>query len=159
MRVFVSGASGFIGSVLVQELRARGFAICASIDGAEVVVHLANIAHARASMPDLRRVNVDGTMRAAEDAVRAGVRRFVYLSSAKAIAPDDEYGRAKLEAERALSRVGEIETVVLRPPLVYGPNVKANFLALLRAVDRGWPLPLASVANRRSLVCHHFSTK
>jgi nucleoside-diphosphate-sugar epimerase len=97
-------------------------------------------------------VNVDGTRRRAQEAAVAGVRRFVYLSSAKAATPDDAYGRTKLAAERALARVSGLEVVVLRPPLVYGPGVRANFLGLMRAVDRGWPLPLASVRNLRSVV-------
>jgi nucleoside-diphosphate-sugar epimerase len=98
------------------------------------------------------------------------VRRLVYLSSIRASgeaskgrpfdgnetpAPRDEYGRAKLAAERALAEVAArtgMEMAILRPPLVYGPGVKANFLALLRAIDAGWPLPFGRVDNRRSLV-------
>ena len=86
-----------------------------------------------------------------------GVRRFLYMSSVKADhpEPDDRYARAKLAAEEAVARVASrsgLETVILRPPLVYGPRVRANFLALMRAVDRGWPLPFASIENRRSLL-------
>jgi nucleoside-diphosphate-sugar epimerase len=121
------------------------------------VVHLANIAHADADPGLLWRVNVDGTSRAAELAVASGARRFVYLSSVKADNPEqgDHYGRAKLAAEEAVSSVAArsgLEAVILRPPLVYGPRVKANFLALMGAIDRGWPLPFASIENRRSLV-------
>jgi nucleoside-diphosphate-sugar epimerase len=76
----------------------------------------------------------------------------VYLSSIKAAHPVDAYGRAKADAERALLRIDGLETLILRPPLVYGPRVKANFLALMRAIERGWPLPLASIRNRRSLI-------
>jgi nucleoside-diphosphate-sugar epimerase len=68
------------------------------------------------------------------------------------LAPQDAYARAKAEAETALRAVPGLSFTVLRPPLVYGAGVKANFLALLRAVARGWPLPLASIGNRRSLV-------
>jgi nucleoside-diphosphate-sugar epimerase len=67
-------------------------------------------------------------------------------------APQDAYGRAKADAESALRAVPGLALTVLRPPLVYGPGVKANFLALARAVARGWPLPLASIVNRRSLL-------
>jgi UDP-N-acetyl-alpha-D-quinovosamine dehydrogenase len=67
-------------------------------------------------------------------------------------APQDAYGRAKAEAESALRAVPGLSLMVLRPPLVYGPGVKANFRALMRAVARGWPLPLAGIANRRSLL-------
>lgn len=152
MRVHVTGVSGFIGSALAPELRARGHELSEAMQGADAVVHLANIAHARVSREELRRVNVEGTRDAAERAARAGARRFVYLSSAKAIAPDDAYGEAKLEAERALAQMRAVDIAVLRPPLVYGPRVKANFLALLRAIDRGIPLPFGSIDNRRSLL-------
>jgi len=119
---------------------------------AEAVVHLANIAHSRAPESELQRVNVDGTLERAREAAALGARRFVYLSSALAAGAADRYGRSKLAAEQGLAQLRGIEVVILRPPLVYGPGVKANFLALMRAVSRGVPLPLASVDNRRSLV-------
>jgi UDP-N-acetyl-alpha-D-quinovosamine dehydrogenase len=152
VRVFVSGAAGFIGGALVSALRAQSHTLCQEEEGSEAIVHLANIAHTRATRSELWRVNVEGTAMAAERAVRAGARRFLYLSSAKAIAPNDAYGEAKREAERSLWRVQGVEKVVLRPPLVYGPGVKANFLALMSAIARGMPLPLASVRNSRSLI-------
>ena len=152
MRIHVTGAGGFIGSHLCPALAAAGHELRASADGCDAVVHLANIAHARASTAELHRVNVEGTIAQARAALAAGARRFVYLSSAKAARPDDAYGHAKRIAEQALLALPGLEPVILRPPLVYGPRVKANFLALMRAVDRGWPLPLASVKNRRSLL-------
>jgi len=150
-RAAVRAESGIAGEVVVGEVGARTD-WREALDGCSAVVHLANVAHASVPKSRLFRVNVEGTRRLAEDASTAGVKRFVYVSSAKAIAPDDAYGRSKLAAEHALRSVRGIEAVVLRPPLVYGPSVKANFLALLVAVDRGWPLPVASVRNRRSLV-------
>jgi len=179
MRVLISGISGFVGSALAPALGERGHEV-RGISGrgdvtqflprSDAIVHLANIAHGSAGADLLRRVNVDGTRSLAESAAGRGVRRFVYLSSIKALgeetrgraldgsevpAPEDAYGRSKLAAERALAEVAgrtNLEIVILRPPLAYGPGVKANFLALMRAVDRGWPLPLGSVRNLRSLI-------
>jgi UDP-N-acetyl-alpha-D-quinovosamine dehydrogenase len=142
----------------------------ALFDGTDVVVHLAAIAHRR-GVPDaeLRRVNFDATIRLAEAAAGL-VRRFVFLSSIKVhgedsgaemyketdpLRPEDSYGRSKLQAEQALTAIAarnRMELVLIRPPIVYGPGVKANFLSLLRWVASGLPLPLASVRNRRSLV-------
>ncbi len=140
-----------------------------ALEGVDSVVHLAARVHRlQDDQPGLyRRVNTLGTLNLAEQAARAGVRRFVFLSSVKAVgesghlgpttppSPADAYGRSKREAELGLrdleARTG-LEVVILRPPLVYGPGVRANFLRLLRLVDRGLPLPLASVDNRRSLV-------
>lgn len=170
MRVLVTGANGFIGRALGAALAARGVAWRGAtretvgdigpqtdwreaLEGCDSIVHLANLAHARGvSETRLHAVNVEGSRRLAAQAAQAGVRRLVYLSSVKAAEPDDAYGEAKRAAERALGAISGLEIVVLRPPLVYGPGVKANFLALLRAVEREWPLPLASVRNRRSLL-------
>lgn len=133
----------------------------------EVVVHLAALAHQRgASEERLRAANVNAAAALAGAAAAAGARmvfigsvkalgeetRSARLDEASALAPQDAYGRVKAEAERVLSVVKGLKLTVLRSPLVYGPGVKANFLALLRAVDRGWPLPLSSVHNRRSLI-------
>ncbi len=152
MRILVTGASGFIGSHLCPTLAAAGHEVRSSLEGCDAVVHLANIAHTSASARELHRVNVEGSIAQARAALGAGVRRFVYLSSVKAALPQDAYGRAKAIAEQALQQLDGLEPLILRPPLVYGPRVKANFLALLRAIDRGWPLPFAGIRNRRSLI-------
>ena len=123
-------------------------------------------------LAEFRRVNVDGTIRLARQAAQAGVKRFIFLSSIKVNgeatqlghpfladqppAPEDPYGISKREAEegvRVLAQETGMEVVIIRPPLVYGPGVKANFLAMMRWLKRGIPLPLGAVTeNRRSLV-------
>ncbi len=144
----------------------------ALLDGAEAVVHLAARVHVmrdHAADPEAEfdRVNHQATARLAAQAAEAGVRRFVYMSSVKvhgdvsghplsaadAPAPIDPYGRSKWAAEKALAaHAARMEVVILRPPLVYGPAVKGNFLGLMRAIDRGRPLPFAAIENRRSLI-------
>lgn len=146
-----------------------------ALAGMEAVVHLANRAHVmRETAADplalCRAVNVEGTRRLAQQAAAAGIRRLVYLSSVKVLgertlerpfdetslpAPEDPYGQSKWEAEQALREIAVetgLEVVVLRPPLVYGPGVGANFMRLMRLVGSGLPLPLAAIRNRRSLI-------
>ncbi|WP_027780602.1 NAD-dependent epimerase/dehydratase family protein [Paraburkholderia caledonica] len=141
----------------------------------DVFVHLAARVHmmqdeAADPLAAYRAANVDGALSAAAAARRAGARRIVFVSSVKALgesepgrpwreddvpAPADPYGISKHEAEQALlafGRANGIEIVVIRPPLVYGPGVRANFRGLMRAVDRGIPLPLGAVDARRSMV-------
>jgi len=139
-----------------------------AVDGVEIVVHLAQRAHRRGAAFDREPETAAGLARAAR---RAGCRRLVYVSSIKAMGdttlpgrpfragdparPQDDYGRAKLATEAALAAVSSetgIELAVIRPPLVYGPGVGANFRALMRLVARGVPLPFAAVDNRRSLI-------
>ncbi len=142
-----------------------------ALDGCDAVVHLAAMVHVMKNAPALaqqfRAVNVQGTARLAEQAARSGVGRFVMLSSVKvhgeaghisessARSPLDPYGLSKRDAEDALADIGvrhEMDVVVVRPPLVYGPGVRANFAALASAVKRGVPLPFGAINNRRSLV-------
>lgn len=200
-RVLVTGATGFIGSTLCEQLAAAGYAVRAALqndravsgciaekvimgdigsadlglalEGVDAVIHAAARAHVLHDSPansDLYiQTNAHGTLRLAEAAAQAGVRRFIFLSSIKVNgeetnraytaddrpSPQDAYGSSKWLAEKALQEVAArsgMEAVIVRPPLVYGPGVRANFLRLLHWVDHGWPLPLASVRNRRSLV-------
>lgn len=143
---------------------------------ANVVVHLAARVHVMDEksinpLNDFRKSNVDATVSLARQAAAAGVARFVFMSSVKVNGedsplfrgfteldlpdPQDPYGVSKWEAEQALQQVAVetgMEVVIIRPPLVYGPGVKANFAALMRAVMQGWPLPFGSINNARSLV-------
>jgi nucleoside-diphosphate-sugar epimerase len=146
-----------------------------ALTGIGCVVHLAARVHvmrdaAADALAAYRRVDVAGTERLAAAAARAGVRRLVFVSSIKVHgevtcgtpfrpedrpAPCDPYAIAKWEAEQALHRVAGatgLEVVILRPPLIYGPGVAANFRRIMDLVARGVPLPLAAVGNRRSLL-------
>jgi nucleoside-diphosphate-sugar epimerase len=197
-RLLLTGAAGFIGRTISPMLAADGWELVpvtrrSGIQGAvlvpdigpntdwtealkdcKAVVHLA----ARVHVPRERRnveetlhrtTNTEGTLALARAAAAAGVKRFVFISTAKVYGegraqpyteadrpePKDAYARSKLEAERGLTEIAArtgLEVVILRPPLVYGPGVKANFLSLLRIVDRGWPLPLGGIRNKRSFV-------
>ncbi len=143
--------------------------------GVDVIVHLVGRTHEVRGKFDDRyaqydEVNVRGTRRLAVEAAHAGVKRLVYVSSIKVNGerttgnafteddiphPEDDYGFSKWHAEQALWEVSQetgLEVVVVRPPLVYGPGVKANFLRLLKAVARRWPLPFGAIRNQRSLV-------
>lgn len=139
----------------------------------DAIVHLAAHVH-KMSEPDSSRyfeVNVRGTLNLAKQAARAGVGLFVYMSSVKACGEDskpgrpfdlempcrpmDPYGQSKLEAEQALFQLGDeygMRIICLRPPLVYGPGVGANFRSLMGLVRQGIPLPLGGISNKRSLV-------
>jgi nucleoside-diphosphate-sugar epimerase len=198
--VLITGAAGFVGRATWAALAAAGYEVRAAVrtlvempaparvfaideianftgwqpllEGVDAVVHLANLAHVGrgASVAYARTVNVEATARLADAAASAGVRRFVYLSSAKVHGEEteaaplnerssmrsvDAYAGLKAEAEARLAQIegrGGMDVVVLRPPLTYGPGVKANFLALLRALERRVPLPFASISNRRSLL-------
>ena len=188
-RILLTGATGFVGTYLTPFFRGQGFAVDA-VGRTETgplgpdtdwrpflhgdtgaVIHLAGRAHVmreEAVDPEAEydRVNRGATLALAEQAIAAGIRRFVYVSSVKAMGeqgldlapsmpclPTDPYGRSKLAAEEGLRALApDLDCVILRPPLVYGPGVKANFLALMKAVNKGVPLPLGMVRNRRSLI-------
>ncbi len=192
MRVLVTGPTGFVGRAAMVRLDQDGHEVIPGgrqdignlgpdanmvdrLAGVETIVHLAARAHVmRETYPepneDYDWVNAEGTFKLAEDAATAGVRRFVYLSTAKVMGPVgraqpfaetdtpdpvDAYATSKLRAELHLAEVAfltGLEVVVLRAPLVYGPGVKGNFLSLMHHALSRRPLPLASVSNRRSLI-------
>lgn len=166
----LQGARVFEGLDLI-----RGDGWAAALNGVSSIVHCAARVHvtrdrAADSLTEFRSVNVEGTLALARRAAASGVRRFVFVSSigvnggetlgqafeaGDAPAPHSPYAVSKWEAELALremsSRCG-IEIVVVRPPLVYGPDAPGNFGALFKAVARGVPMPLGAVHNLRSLV-------
>ncbi|QXI21354.1 SDR family oxidoreductase [Pseudomonas iranensis] len=142
----------------------------------DTVVHCAARVHVMSDscvdpLAKFREINVQGTKRLAREAAEADVRRFVFISSIKVNgeatlpgmpfkaddqpAPVDPYGISKCEAEESLREIGRetgMEIVIIRPPLVYGPGVKANFLSMMSWLHKGLPLPLGMLRNQRSLV-------
>ncbi|MDP3771517.1 MAG: NAD-dependent epimerase/dehydratase family protein [bacterium] len=147
----------------------------AALHGVDAIVHLAARVHvmrerARDPLEAFRAVNVHATACLARAAAACGVRRFVYVSSVKvhgerttthpfteydAPHPEDVYAQSKREAEQVLEDIAAmtgLELAIVRPPLVYGPSVRGNFFALLRAINRGIPLPFGSTVNERSMI-------
>lgn len=145
-----------------------------ALESVDTIIHLAARVHimddpSSDPLTEFRRVNVEGTAQLAREAAKAGVRRLVFISSIKVNGeenvtpytpdstsnPSDPYGISKWEAEQALRKIEAetgLEVVVVRPTLVYGPGVKANFLNMMKVISLGIPLPLASITNRRSLI-------
>jgi len=194
--IALTGATGFIGRHLLAELPKRGYRVrvllrrpsevpegassavigdiasphnmAAALRDVDMVIHSAGLAHAMSGRPedDYRSINTEATVKLAQSAERAGVKRFVFLSSIRAQSgpsaegvlteemepqPTDAYGRSKLEAERGLAEL-DLDWAALRPVLVYGPGVKGNMAALLSLAMKPWPLPLGGLKARRSLL-------
>jgi len=205
--ILITGATGFVGGAVAQELDAKGdISLVATVrnlstnlpqsirqlilsdllpdaDYAEALenvnvvlhcaarVHMMDDAAAVDLLSEFRKVNVEGTLNLARQAARAGVNRFVFLSSVKVngemtssgklfqsddtFVPVDPYGLSKHEAEQGLSKLAQetnMEVVIIRSPLVYGPGVKANFAMMMKWIYKGIPLPFGAIHNKRSLV-------
>lgn len=189
--VLVTGGSGFIAAALIQALAPRwnvrvsqrreatrpyefqvgemgkGADWRRALEGAGTVIHLAGLSNAYFPDDMLRRSIIGGAAELVEQAVAAGVRRFIFISSMKACAnvshgrplseddtpaPEDAYGKAKLEAERIVLAHTMLSPIVLRPPLVYAADAKGNLAKFLRRLDSPAPLPFGSVQNKRSMI-------
>ena len=204
-KILVTGATGFIGLAVAQELLKQAFDVSAAVrklspflpdavkqieigdisslpenistlHDMDVVIHIAARAHIMDEtesnpLSEFRKVNTTATLNLARQAAEAGVKRFIFISSIKVNGeitesgipftaksthvPTNPYGLSKFEAEHGLMSLAQntgMEVVIIRPPLVYGPGVKANFLNMIKWVDKAIPLPLGSVHNKRSLV-------
>jgi len=206
MKIFITGATGFVGSELTRQLSAKALDVVGCVRSADsllplrverivvddltkndtnwpsvlgsvdVVVHAAARAHIMNDevldpLSEYRKVNCAATLRLARAAAESGVRRFVFISSVKvngemsglntpftpddSFIPVDPYGLSKYEAEQGLLQIAEetaMEVVIIRPPLVYGPGVRANFASMIKWVQKGIPLPFGAIHNKRSLV-------
>ena len=198
VKVFITGATGFIGQQLVAQLKRQGEAIKVlsrsqnfeyetvicdlqrdsipdeTLDGIETVFHLAGLAHDvrdASEIEDLyQKVNTNATVQLAKLAVSSGVKRFVFISSVKAGGistqgvcasekdhgdPEGIYGKTKREAELKLLKIAEesgMHVSIVRPSLVYGPNVKGNLQLMLSGIKKGWFPPLPETGNKRSMI-------
>ena len=196
MKVLVSGSTGFIGSKLVTYLYKNDYDLrflsrnyeskntvqcdllndsipLKALSNIDIVFHLAGFAHDTSNVSEVKnyyKLNVNATVQLANLAVKANVKRFIFLSSTKAggvphpnqcadendqIDPECIYGKTKREAELKLLEIGKesnMHVSIIRPSLVYGPNVKGNLKLMLNGINRGWFPPLPEIANKRSLI-------
>ncbi|MDX9664605.1 SDR family oxidoreductase [Pseudomonas sp. P5_152] len=172
----VRGVTQLLGLCRVVPFDLNDKTALPALNDVQVVIHAAARVHVMKeastdSLSEFRKVNVEGTARLAQKAADSGVKRFIFISSIKVNgektaprtsfkaddlpAPVDPYGISKQEAEEALREIGQntgMEIVIIRPPLVYGPGVKANFLSMMNWLCRNVPLPLGAINNQRSLV-------
>jgi nucleoside-diphosphate-sugar epimerase len=194
MKVAVTGPNGWIAKALQQKLKTQSIVaigvdrawlaqqttrdevfLTQALSGCDCVIHLAALVHqmnAAPTLADYRAINCELTLKLAQSAANAGVRQFIYISTAKVMgetssrpflegdtpAPTDAYSISKLEAETGLKnlqqdgKLGSMKVVIVRPPLVYGNGVGANYEKLIAIANTGWPLPLGSATAPRSMV-------
>ena len=200
MNILLTGSTGFVGKNLSISLKntshnlisvVRSHATNSQVvipdingdtdwsnilPGIDVVIHLAARVHVMKessgdSLSLYRHANVDATVNLAKQSSEFGVKRFIFLSSIKAMGgqtlsgkpftpystchPEDPYGKSKLEAElaiREITRFRDMDAVIIRPPLIYGPGVKANFESMIKLIQMGMPLPFGGIKNKRSLL-------
>ena len=190
MKILVTGANGFLGRNLCSKLQRQDHVVIqvevGSIDKntdwsvalhkVDIVIHLAARVHVMdetSTDPQLEfcKVNVDGTLHLAQQAVNAGVKRFIFISSigvngnvtakdrpfnsVSGANPHDPYSFSKLEAEKALQKLAmetRLEVVIIRPPLVYGSGAPGNFQRIINSLKKQLPLPLGNIHNKRSFV-------
>lgn len=204
-RVLITGANGFVGSVLSEQLVTEGFIVRGAyrskltadsrpniiektivgdinsntdwqkaLREVDIVIHLAARVHVMQEtetdpLSAFKAVNTQGTINLAEQAANSGIKRLIFLSTIKVngeqsdkvysvsdqINPSDPYALSKWQGEQGLQAIGkksDMAVVIIRPSLVYGPQVKGNFLRLIKLIQKGLPIPLASVKNKRSMV-------
>ncbi|WP_305810638.1 NAD-dependent epimerase/dehydratase family protein [Photobacterium leiognathi] len=197
-KILLTGATGFVGSAIAKQLVGQGYGVISAsrivskkntllldlekdfeiteqLVGIEYIIHAAARVHCmNDSKEDEQRyidTNVTATVNLAKQAIHAGVKRFVFISSIKVngestmdrkpfsssdiASPEDAYGQSKCKAENALldlAKASDMEVVIVRPPLVYGPNVKANFASLMNLASKPIWLPFGAVNNKRSFI-------
>ncbi|MCG3886875.1 NAD-dependent epimerase/dehydratase family protein [Photobacterium leiognathi] len=197
-KVLLTGATGFVGKAIEKKLLLNGddvipasrnplklngiifdleknFALTEQLTGIEVIIHTAARVHCMNDSKEDEQYyidsNVTATVNLAKQAIQAGVKRFIFISSIKVNgesttgrkpfssldipSPEDAYGQSKHKAENALldlAKTSDMEIVIIRPPLVYGPNVKANFASLMNLASKPILLPFGAVNNKRSLI-------
>jgi len=178
--IAVTGATGFVGKRLMEYNKNKYRLVPLSLrqkkpanfdlQGIGAVIYLAGKAHQMESIADsiYFDINYELTKQLADTAKENGVKQFLYISSVKvygdeiqgvlnewsACAPTDAYGASKLQAEKYLQSIetNDFKIAIIRPPLVYGPEVKGNMIRLLQLANRKWPLPMGRINNARSMV-------